>query len=132
MERLVGIAVLEEDGTFGEGRCFLPEGQCHGKPVNGVGRKETVTCWILDWTQGNGWKPVPRALGHTQVFFRLLPALLWLPSAPHPFPFSSPAPGHSQPAWGWGKEPARAHPGLPAGRRWQGRMMECSLWLGGG
>lgn len=31
---------LEEAGTFGEGRRFLPEGQRGGEPVRGVGRKE--------------------------------------------------------------------------------------------
>lgn len=34
------LAVLAEDGTFGEGRYFLPEGQCHGKPVYGKEGKE--------------------------------------------------------------------------------------------
>lgn len=31
---------LEEAGTFGKGRCFLPEGQRSGETVRGVRRKE--------------------------------------------------------------------------------------------
>lgn len=31
---------LEEAGTFGKGRCFLPEGQHSGETVRGVRRKE--------------------------------------------------------------------------------------------
>lgn len=67
---------LEEAGTFGEGRRFLPEGQRGGEPVRGVGRKEgrksgrvreePVTLQILDWTPVNGRKLVSsaaRALG---------------------------------------------------------------------
>ena len=59
---------LEEDGSFGGGRRFLPEGSAEAGVWRGKGgrrggraRAEPATLWILDWTPVHGRKPVPSA-----------------------------------------------------------------------
>lgn len=146
---------LEEAGTFGERRRFLPEGQRGGKPVHGVGRKEgrveeheksqsPFGFWTGLLLMGGSRFPVlhePLAPSAAHSFaFSSSPRCLGClrPCAPPPPP---PPPQHldifsalsSLPsAWGWGEAPSRSLLEAPrlAGGGGEGRRDVPCSWEG--